>query len=734
MKRIAALLVALVATAGAVVAFLGPCDGPRIPAPTPDAPRLDGPTAAAAPTTSPARRKKSATGAAADDEGERFPLLVRVVSAASNAPIAGAVVEAGDARVATDAAGDATIEGLPRGGIDVEIRARGFIRRRMAPQVPGDDDRLLIELEPGVVVPVEVVDAATGRPLPGAMVTFSPSDDHARRMEFVADDAGRVEANLPPDMPCPVRTKARGHFQSLDFVRTTSLDGAQPTLRVALAPSATLRGVVRLPDGSPAESAVCVARVGGENDGFEIDCPHTESDGSFEVDGLFVGASYTAAAPSQWNWSESVKSAFTATREGAVVELRLRKPGALALTVVDDDGALVDRLEMRLSGDSVESTRSGGGGSVTEALAPGRYVVKVWIQDCVPVSETVDIVEGETMKRRIVLTSGDSIEGIVVDETGAPVEATHISSASDPIDAAAPTPWAATDADGRFRAEHFATGAHDVRVSPPFQYEGVVVRGVAAPSRNARFVVARRGTLALQVVFEGDARPARHARIAFHAGPDDDPFQADRPLPVDGGFEIPWPDGVRGEVGIVVDGFLPVTRTVNVPLGACVDLGEIRLRRGATLAGVLRSEDGSPLSGRTLVLRDVWHGGRSQTDGDGRFGFDGLAPGAAWIDVEERNASFRVDVPSAEPVALVERRPGKLYVALTDAAGAPLSARRVVVRIPDGEPVSEATTDERGVALHSLAPGKFVVEVDQGPRADVGVGAGDVAVMKLRVN
>src|SRR6185436_13527349 len=106
-------------------------------------------------------------------------------------------------------------------------------------------------------------------------------------------------------------------------------------------------------------------------------------------------------------------------------------------------------------------------------------------------------------------------------------------------------------------------------------------------------------------------------------------WDIDRPLPDDGRFLAAWPAGVRGEVGISVDGFLPVTRAVNVPAGAAVDLGEIRLRRGASLVGVVRATGPEANYPYTLVVRGTWRGGRCTTDADGRFAFDGLAPGVA---------------------------------------------------------------------------------------------------------
>lgn len=734
-KRSTALLVGVVATAGIVAALVGPCDATRVGAPTLDVQPASATDVAAVATPTRVRRTKPASNADVGDDGERFALRVRVVAEKTQTSIVGAAIAVGDDRAATGADGEATVERLRRGCTDVEVRARGFLRKRQLAAVPNDDPPVVVELAPGVVVPVEVVDAATGRPVSGATLKFVPAGDanESRREEFVTDAAGRAEANLPPGVAFSVRTHARGHFETLDLVRTVALDAPQPRLRVTLAPSVALRGVVRDPDGNPADALVCIAREDGDDAGDEFDCVTTDSAGAYEIDGLEVGASYAAWAPASGDWSPSTRIVVTAGRDGAVADLRLRKPGTLDLTVVDEDGETIQGLFLKVSGDGAESSSSGGIGVATESLAPGRYVLKAWTIDRVPVSETIDVAEGATVKRRIVLSTGEVVAGVVVDDSGAPVEDAHIRAAEPEVDATAPTPWARTDENGRFALVQIAKGAHDLVVDPPYEFEKVVVRAVAAPSEHRQFVVARRGTLALHVVFDDAARPASNAKIAFHGDQNGEPWDIDRPLPDDGRFEIAWPAGVRGELGIVVDGFLPVARAVNVPAGASVDLGEVRMRRGASLVGVVRASGPDSNYPYTLVVRGVWRGGRCTTDADGRFAFDGLATGEVRIDVEKSQCSFRVAVPSREPVVLDVQSSVLLNATLTDAAGAPVAGRRIVVRDAAGEQVSEGTTDARGVSWHSLPPGKYAVDADHGPRADVEIRAGDVAVVvKLR--
>jgi hypothetical protein len=399
-------------------------------------------------------------------------------------------------------------------------------------------------------------------------------------------------------------------------------------------------------------------------------------------------------------------------------------------TVIDDSLAI--KLSVRLSNDDSVTFQSGGGANESTFVVPGKYSLAVWFEDRAVVRETVDVPEGGTVKKTIHLTRGETIAGLVVDDAGAPVEDAWIRDGAPPEDVREPRAVTQSRADGTFELTQLTTGDHELRVSPPFEFDDIVVRA-AAPAENVRLVVPRRGVLKLRAVFDGDAKPAADARIAFHGTLDGKPWDIDRTLPQGGRFEIAWPAGVSGDVGIAVDGFVPVTRNVTVTAGATVDLGEIRMQPACALSGVVRNEDGFPMNEATLVVRSTMGDRKCKTAADGRFSFRGLSSGPLRLDLAETpHASFLVDVPSVKDVVLVLPKSGLLQVFASNASGQRLAARRVDVVDADGVTVDGGTTDANGSWTSHLAPGRYSVDVENGPRGKADVRADDVTVLRLR--
>jgi hypothetical protein len=589
-----------------------------------------------------------------------------------------------------------------------------------------------------VVVPVEVVDAETGRPVAGATVIGASLDG----VVTVTDPDGHAVLRLAPAATVEIRTRSAGHVASTDFVRTAPIGASQPSLRIELASAGSLHGVVRDPDGMPVGGAIVY--VQRDDVGDVLQGGLSGADGTYVVEGLAFAVSHTAKSDGGTSgqstiYASSPSAPLVPTRERPIVvaDLRLRRYGTLEITVLDGDDPIDDglRVGLRLSFEDEEGgrqSRSGGRDASLHAM-PGRGTLTVSLDDRAPATETVDVPEGGTVKKTIHLTRGETIAGIVVDDAGAPVEDAWVrdgAATNDPREHRSNT---RTRADGTFELTLLTAGEHELSVSSPFEYEDVVGLGISAPSENARIVVQRRGVLSLRAVFDDDAKPAAGARIAFHGMLNGTPWHADRTLPRDGRFEIAWPAGVGGDVGIAVDGFVPVTRSVTVPALATVDLGEIRMRPACALSGVLRGDDGAPRSGATLVARGPMGDQEGKTDAGGRFSFRGLSSGTLRIDLAKPpHTSFRVDVPSTKDVVLVVPRSGLLQVFASSGSGQRLAARRVEVRDADGVTVDEGPTDANGSWTSDLAPGRYSVDIDNGPHGKAEVRADDVTVLRLR--
>jgi len=133
---------------------------------------------------------------------------------------------------------------------------------------------------------------------------------------------------------------------------------------------------------------------------------------------------------------------------------------------------------------------------------------------------------------------------------------------------------------------------------------------------------------------------------------------------------------------------------VPLPLPGPVDLGDIVLDSGGSIAGVLRDASGAPLAaGYMAVIQrgerppsGRWKARRS-TDAQGRFGFSGLEPGLyelsasadghAWLhlpDLPTGSLDLQLTLPAS----------GLLTLVVTDAAsGAPVPSAQVALQLPE---------------------------------------------------
>lgn len=135
---------------------------------------------------------------------------------------------------------------------------------------------------------------------------------------------------------------------------------------------------------------------------------------------------------------------------------------------------------------------------------------------------------------------------------------------------------------------------------------------------------------------------------------------------------------------------------------------ELRLRRGARIAGRLTTESGEPLAG-TLVsctsghvwARDAER--RCHSDANGRFEFEDLVPGVVWLwvdSVHRRLALRELALDEGESLELDWVVPEPLPVRMrgvVTAGGVPLAGASVSTRAAqDGRPIAEALADADG--------------------------------------
>ncbi|HYC76178.1 MAG TPA: sigma factor-like helix-turn-helix DNA-binding protein, partial [Planctomycetota bacterium] len=358
--------------------------------------------------------------------------------------------------------------------------------------------------------------------------------------------------------------------------------------------------------------------------------------------------------------------------------------------------------------------------------------------------------EGAEIEKTFRCRRPGRVAGRVVDGRGRPVaRATVTWNASDDGFAsrshrsgAAPPPCL-TDASGRYVLEGVPRAAADDA--------GLQVRLLA---RGGEGLPLSASSTEVVATFEGEAfaeardlviavDPSSLARVRVR-GPDGGPLQArirqegepsEESTDADGLLVLRFVDQDDPTVRrIVVQAPGMMTQRVDVPPSAETAQIDVVLRRGRTLRGVVRHDDGAAAPFRPIVARgaarnDLAPADRNaatddrprplastSSDGFGRFLLDGLPDGPWRIEVLEGATSTDV---AAERCVADAREPVEIVVP-TPAAPAPegIEGRAdlvVTVRRADGVRVLKATVEaEGGPKLHALAgvgvaPGRFLL-------------------------
>lgn len=535
----------------------------------------------------------------------------RTVKFSPASPVAGKVLDAGSGRGLTDAAlwldtdpaiavrtdreGRYTVTGPSRGRLQLEVRAAGFLPRRLT--------LFAKDLASGRAPTVALERAASmkglvlgprGKSLPGASVTavhasalgprtFSPLDPVADRA--ASGPAGGFQLRqLRVGEEYELRVALPGFFPEARSI-VTSRDAAPIT--VQLQPACAVRGLLRDPEGRPVAAAQVLVRPalrpGRERADRDPLPPAIESDpaGRFsipespaaEVDLEVRKAGYAPALRRAVRVGPSCKGSFDL---GAVV----LNPGA------------------RLAGRVVDP----GGKAVPEA--------EVFLVDRLPVME---------------MPRGRK-------------------------------PDAVTGRDGGFALDDLHRGVPYHLFVKADGYLGKEVRGVRPPgSRPVLVRLEPAAALSGRVLDEaGDAVSGAQVGLTWQAVLEDDPDRrpVGRPLErsavsnAEGRFE--FADAPRGEVRLTVraQGFIPAEEPkLAVPKPDSAPELTFILRRGARLEGRVATSSGKPVPGVRIAIEP----GAALSDAEGLYVLDGLEPGQQEVRVFHPHYKRMV-----RPISIVE--------------------------------------------------------------------------------
>jgi hypothetical protein len=577
---------------------------------------------------------------------------------------------------------------------------------------------------PGSSAPVAgiVRSSVDGRPLEGIDVEAAVQLPQPRGSvesavwSAVTDASGAFRSPpLPADRPLTFRFRAQGFVtQTLPLGSGSEREG----IEIPLPPGGLIEGTVRDPDGRPVEGATVTTtlemrfpvrsrRLPGGGSLQERGCEALSGpDGRFRIEGVRLDEAYPVRA----SHVGFLPAAPAVTRAGAApIELRLRRGGGLEVRVLGPGGP-VTGAEIWIS-QAGEGHRSAA--SVPErpfpVLEPGCYEMRVWAKGFLDRSLPVEVLEGRTTVSEVHVEPALALAGVVLDEASAPVSGAWVRARGMPgAFGRASTGDALSDESGRFRIAGLQPGAHQVTCEAE-GLEEAKVSGVEPPDQRLEIRLTRHGRVRGQIVVPADF-PAPAGVTILH------PIRGSKSEHVrelrldDGRFEL---DGVpigKVRLRILVAGLPPMSREIEVPAGAVLDLGALVFGPGLPLHGQVVDPAGAPLPGATVKDADpnALFFDSVVTNDEGRFRLEALPVGEIELRVEAENylatnQTAKVE-QGASPLVVALRRGGLLKGETRHENGAAAPTRTVVIKGPNTPPRS----------LPSDKEGRFEVRLPAG--------------------
>ena len=583
-----------------------------------------------------------------------------------------------------------------------------------------------------------------------------------------------------------VSARAEGHHaqeEPLDAV-TVVLPGELEPIELVLSRSASLSGQVVDPFGAPvagAELEAAGARSGmglmaaqAFEEGRDELSAMTDSEGNFSIEGLAPGVLALQARSDDWAVSEStpVDLAPGAHVEGLVIGLR--EGGRIVGEAFDESGDPLPGQQITLGenafmmgfgSDGASETTNAAGGFVFEHVDPGKWVVAIppppeafsglmddevdssAVMDLMSqiVTETVTVADGEEVHVRLGAEpkSPVRVHGRVL-EAGSPVSEGMVIAISEGSALMQGMKMAEIGEDGLYEVSVDRPGAYvfgvqgagadgiefqlDVPETEEHEYDlelpmGAIAGTVFGPDGQPAASVSvslstKSSGVSLSMDFGGGERTEADGRFVFeHLRPGEYELRA--------GGTGRFLSSSDEPLGVVV------VSNIQVEDDSRVEGIEIHIGEAGSVTGTVQDENGDPVGGVTIFVRDAEGRALSRlsttvSSPSGQFTYRGISPGRVSV-------SARGDGLATIDSAAVEVRAGEssevelsvlpatiLFVTVEDGEGTPLRAS-VQVLDQDGLDVGglhvaselEATMsegfDSKKTRVGPLPPGKYKV-------------------------
>jgi hypothetical protein len=304
------------------------------------------------------------------------------------------------------------------------------------------------------------------------------------------------------------------------------------------------------------------------------------------------------------------------------------------------------------------------------------------------------------------------LEGQVIDgKDSAPVGGATVMLLTDP------PRTVTTEVDGSFTFDGLPARSYRVEAWKDAQYAPDATVRVTATTEP--LVMRMKTGLSLEVHVRGDGRePIAGARVTVNERRETTTDHDGTAIM--GGLEPAF----FAEVQVTADGWSPASFTSPVPDDAGRTIShDVRLSRGAALAGTVVDPSGAPVAGAHVDIESLAMTTSVETDAGGAWQLPAIAAGryelAAWADDYAHSESVIVDVDGRTPrrgVILRFRRGVEIAGVVVDAAGKPIAGARVVARARGSSSDANSGSDGRFV-VRGLPPATYSVSASDSTRA-----------------
>lgn len=715
-----------------------------------------------------------------EDVGRMLPTLiditVTVLAEESGAPLEGVRVHVEAQGLDWEGEGRTNAEGRvdfdevpPQELLSFRAFADGRIRAELS--APANDAELRLPL--GRMIEGRVLRQVDGSPVADAEVLLAPggsvdgmssgtSEGLLGRTRTDASGRFRVGAAEPGEIVTVVASTPDLVPASLGLI-VPQVDASPSPVELRLGPAGRIVGRVTGVDGEPLHGA----RVYGASleNAWILDNPessytgsggvrealaaNTDEEGRYELTGVPLDHPFAVVAVDALRRRSAIANGVIVT-EGtptATADLAVLERATLVVKLAaDGGGSIEEEAQLQLWGASWPQTAHlmDDGRYHFSAVPAGTYSVQVAAKGWVKHVEQLELAAGELREIDITLKRGLEVHGTVVDDEGRPLPNFSISVGRpygpEYRDLPPSEASTATDEQGRFVVSGLHPGPHRLTAYGITQ-ENVEIELFDVPSEPLQLVSRREGSLVGRVVLpEGVDAPEelslqieREDGGGFGSGGSFDPDIEQIGIPVG-----------RVTVRFRAAGFARWERTIEVAPGQRVDLGEVKLSVGVSLAGRILGADTRPLAGVTVEYGDAFSPEYQvvTTDDGGRFELHHLPEGAVEITVRPAGhlGGLRTLDP-AEPDSLEVRLARGAVIngkALTP-GGAPLVGGWVQAERVDGnDDLSDyADTNARGEFALRLHAGEYVFtwsddERTLGPSAPMHFEEGSTTPLELR--